>query len=361
MTIPKRPNLSRVDSEIVDYIVALENELQHTTRRGLKETSKPPRIEAAESDFSFNEELEPGEPPSTLNLITVSREGMIKRTPRHLFLRQRRGGMGIFDLDSRSDDFPAFLTVADERQSLLIFTDHARVFRFPVNKLSESEIRSRGEMLSEWIPLEPDESLAAILPGQATGYIALVSQNGMVRCLRHHLFGEYLKPGTAVLNIKETGLLAAACWTPGDADLFIATRNGIAIRFAEKLIPPKGAIGIRLAEGDTIAAITSVNDDSSVFLLNSDGKGTLRLMSGFAPNKSSGGGGKAAMKANNIVAAFSIGSEDDIFIISHLGKLIRFKAQEVSPTEGVVQGVICINLRADEATAAVRGIPQTIY
>ena len=357
----KRPDLSRVDPEILAYIIALENELNLRSKRESKEGFQKEKVVDIGFDSAEAEVLEPSEQPSSLNLVTVSQNEIIKRTPRHLYLRQRRGGMGIFDLDIHSDDFPTFLSIADEAQSLLVFTNFARVFRLPVNKLKSYEIRDRGEALQERIPFEPDEHVAAILPDQASGYVALISQTGVVRCLRHHLFGEYLKPGTTLFNSKETGPLAAACWTPGDADLFITTRNGIAIRFAEKLIPPRGDLGIRPAAGDIVSSITSVNDSSSVFLLSADGKGTLRTMSGFNPNKSAGGGGKMALKTSKLVAAFAVDLADDIFIISRLGKLIRFRADEVPPTEGVVQGVICINLRSDDATAAVKSIPQKTY
>jgi DNA gyrase/topoisomerase IV subunit A len=77
-------------------------------------------------------------------------------------------------------------------------------------------------------------------------------------------------------------------------------------------------------------------------------------MAGFAPNKSLGGSGKIAIKNDQVVSAFSIEPNDDIFIISRLCKIIRFPADEVPPTEGVVQGVNCISLRADEVVAATR-------
>ncbi|MCL4562388.1 MAG: hypothetical protein M1281_17475, partial [Chloroflexi bacterium] len=207
------------------------------------------------------------------------------------------------------------------------------------------------------LPLENDERIIAILPEQASGYIALVSQRGMVRCLRHHLFGEYLRPGTSFFNVREFGPLAAASWTPGDADLFIATRSGTAIRFPEKLVPPAGVLGIRLAADDIPVAVTGVYPDSSVFLAGEDGHGTIRLMSGFNPNKSAGGGGKTAMRTNKLIAAMQINPDDDILIISRLGKIIRFKASEVAATEGVVQGVICMSLRGDECVAAAKSKP----
>jgi DNA gyrase subunit A len=353
----KRPDLSRVDPAIREYIEALEAEIQRFSRHVPKESPKPVQSVETEELPPVSEVLEPSEPPTTLNVVTASLRGVIKRTPRHLYLRQRRGGMGIFDLETHSEDNPAFLAIADEAQSLLIFTNYARVYRLPVNKLPESPVRSRGQALDERLLLEPDERPAAILPDQASGYVALVSQSGVVRCLRHHLFGEYMKPGTALFNIKESGPLAAACWTPGDAELLITTQNGLAIRFGEKLIPPRGALGIRLSAGDAVVGVTSVDDSSRVFILSSEGKGTLRLMSGFAPNKAPGGSGKVVMKAERIVAAFSVEPVDDIFVISHLGKIIRLKSEEVASSEGAIQGVYCINLRGDETTGAVRSIP----
>ncbi len=360
--VKERPDLSRVSPEVLEYIESLEAELK--IRQSHKEPKKRSlEVETGEIPGEENEPVGISEPSTTLNLITSSANGMVKRSPRHLYLCQRRGGMGIFDLDVRSEDQPATLAIADQNQSLLVFTNLARVFRLSLSKLTESPIHSRGEALTEWLSLEPGERTVSLLPDQASGFVTLVSQKGIVRCLRHHLFGEYLKPGTVLFNTREVGPLAAACWTPGDSDLFIVTRNGAAIRFSEKLIPPKGDVGIRLAASDEIAAVTPVDDESSVFILNGDGKGTLRQMSGFSPNKSPGGSGKLAMKADQIVAAFSITPEEDIFIISQLGKIIRFHAAEVAASEGVVQGVICINLRADQAVAAIKAVPlpHTVY
>ncbi|MDX1523368.1 MAG: hypothetical protein R3264_17215, partial [Anaerolineae bacterium] len=132
-------------------------------------------------------------------------------------------------------------------------------------------------------------------------------------------------------------------------------RQGRAIRFAEKGIPLRGCLGIRLAEGDCIAAVTAVNEAGRVFLLGADGKGIIRHMSGFSPNKAPGSGGKAALKTDHLVGALTVDESDDLFIISRLSKIIRFPAGEVSTTEGVVQGVNCMALRADEARVVTAG------
>lgn len=343
----ERPNLSQVDEQVVAYIEALEQELHLRSNRTRVTTTE------AEELPVDNTPLEPNEPPTTINLITLSAHGMIKRTPRHHFSRQRRGGMGIFDLETRGDDNPISLALADESQTMLIFTNRAHVFRLPVNKLPESPIRSRGEALSDRFSFESGEMPVAVLADQASGYIALASANGLVRCLRHHLFGEHLRPNAAMIDTHEGGDLVSVCWTPGNADLFILTQKGQAIRFAEKNLSPRGDAAIRLSAGDRVTAVASITDEDNLLICSADGKGTVRQMQGFAANKSSGGGGKIAIKSDRTIGAAAVTPDDDIFLITRVGKLIRFKALEVPITEGVVQGVLCMAMRADEVTAMI--------
>ncbi|MCB0048833.1 MAG: hypothetical protein KDE24_04695, partial [Caldilinea sp.] len=112
----QRPDMTGLSPEILAYIEALEAEIE--TLRSEGEDSR--RAEAP---------LEPSEPPTTINIITVSAGGVAKRTPRHLYLRQRRGGMGVFDLDTPENDPPAFVVMADVAAGLILLTDQGRAFR----------------------------------------------------------------------------------------------------------------------------------------------------------------------------------------------------------------------------------------
>lgn len=338
----ERPDLTHLQPEIIAYIEYLESELRRFQRKEIPR--QPVELEPSV--------LLPSEPPTTINILTLTAQGTLKRTPRHLYQRQRRGGMGIFDLDTPESEPPVALTSADESQSILLFTDLARAFRIPLSQITSEPVRGRGQSLALKLGLLPDERLVAALPDIAKGAVALVSERGMVRYLRHHVFGEYMKPGTAMFNLKQFGKLTSVCRTPGDADLFIATQRGKAIRFSEKLIPPTGGSGIRLEEGDNAIAIASVNDESGVFLVDEDGDGTIRLMSAFNPNKSAGGGGKIAMHTDHLVAAVTVAENDNIFIISRLSKIIRILPDEIPAKEGVVQGVHCMMLRSDKVVAA---------
>ena len=346
-----RPDLSQIPPSVREYIEKLENEIAQ-----LRSASQPGRVRATTREETIAPaESAPPEPPTTIQVITLTASGLAKRTPRHQYLRQRRGGMGIFDLDAPEDDPAAILILADLSQYLLLFTNLARAYRLPVSQIDETTVRGRGASIITRMNLQPDEHLVAALPDEARGAVALVSTHGMVRHLRHHIFGEYMKPGTVLFDAGKYGALAAACRTPGDGDLFIATRQGKAIRFSEKLVPPQGGAGIRLEKGDVVTAVAAAHDDSRVFLVDAIGRGTLRIMSGFGANKSAGGGGKTAMNTDCLVAAFSAEDPGDVFMISRWSKIIRFSLDEIPAKEGVVQGVNCMALRADEVVSVTIG------
>lgn len=336
----ERPDLSLVNPEVLAYIQSLEAELTQ-----LREGSRSRRRSVPA------EPAEPSEPPTTVCLVTMSKSGAIKRTYRHLYLRQRRSGMGIFDLDTPEKDPATFLTLADESTDLLFMTDFGRGYRLPVSELPAAQIRERGQDLSNLLEMRPEESVRIVLPAQSEGYLAVVSERGYVRLLRHNYLGEKMRPGTPLFDVGRFGPVVAGSWTTGDDELFIVTRSGKGIRFREKMVHANGSLGIRLDRKDDVVAITGVTEESGVLMIGADGKGTVRMISGFAANKAPGSGGKTAMKTNHLVGAAAIKDNDDVFAISRLSKLIRFQAIEIPPKTGVVQGVNCMSLRSDEVTA----------
>jgi DNA gyrase subunit A len=340
----KKPDLSTANQEIIQYIEYLEKRL------GI---SPKPEIDLRDDRLS---EIISTEPPTSYCLITISDQGAAKRSYRHLYNRQHRGGMGVFDLEVSVPDYPAVLGLADESQSILLLTNHARAFRYPVQQLPSEPIHSRGTPAFERMNFEVDEKITAFLPIQAKGYVALLGQTGKVRLLRHHLFGEHMKQGTMMFNPGEFGPLVSACWTSGDGELFIVSKNGMGIRFPEKSISPQGDLGLRLGIDDTAVGISSVADGLGLFILGSDGRGTIRSLSGFAANKSAGGSGKIAIKNDDVIGAVNVQSGEDLFIITLTGKMIRFCVDEVPVTDGPVQGVICISMRADKVSAFSRNI-----
>jgi DNA gyrase subunit A len=224
-------------------------------------------------------------------------------------------------------------------------------------EIPQSPVNDRGQQVLDRFPLREGEvvSLAFADPllESKGAYLALVTRRGQVRRIGSQYLGKHLQDGTVLYNVAEGGAPAAACWTSGNDELFIVTQAGKAIRFAERLVPVRGCLGMRVDPRDMIAGIAAARPEDGVFMLSSEGKGTIRLLSGFGANKSPGAGGKIAMRAENVVDVVAVDADYDLFAISLLGKIIRFRAEEIPAKEGVVQGVNCMSLRADECVAIV--------
>ncbi len=338
----KRPDIQELDPAVRAYIVALESEVA--------------RLRAAADDATGDSVAEPAEPPTSINVITISATGLAKRTPRHLYGRQRRGGMGVFDLETPEEDPPHHLVTADENQSLILMTALGRVFRLPVSRLAESPVRGRGQSIPDLVGIQSDERIAVAVPDGGGPFLAILSNRGYVRWAAASILGETMRPGTELYDVGKYGTPVDACWAGSNSELLVATRQGMGIRFSARQLPLHGcALGIRPAKDDSAVSIAAVQEASGVFLLSADGRGTIRLMAGFRANKALGAGGKVALKTDRLIAAATVDTDDDVLIISRLGKLIRFQVQEVPRKEGVVQGVNCMALRADETAAVAIG------
>lgn len=326
----QRPDLDTMPAEVRDYITWLEAQLPAPAEDTAPET----------------------EPPTPVNLITLSAGGFIKRTPRHAYGRQKRGGMGVFGLDVAANDRPHALAWADMAagHTLVLFTNQARAVRLNPADLPEAPIHAKGQPVP--VALRSGEKVTAMLTDTGAGraYLALLSAKGWVRVLPATLVTTAWKPETTLFNTEEWGPLVAATWTLGGRDLLVLTRHGVGLRFPERAVISGGSPGIRLEGDDAPVALLSVNDDSAVILLGADGKGTVRLMTGFAANKAPGAGGKTALKTEALAAA-GVAGQGDVFAMSRLGKIIRFAVADIPAKEGVVQGVNCMSLRADDVVA----------
>jgi DNA gyrase subunit A len=246
--------------------------------------------------------------------------------------------------------------VAYIEAGLTLVTDHGRAFRVAVADFIETPVAGRGKSMMERFPLRSNERVALVvgdpLPGQPSAYLVLVTARGQVRRIGSQYMGKNLQAGTVLYNVTEGGAPAAAAWTMGNDDLLIATRSGLAIRFSERQVPVRGCLGLRVDPADVVVGVAAADAErGGAFMACHEGKGTIRLYSGFSANKAPGSGGKTLMKVAQLIGLNAAREQDDVFIVSRLGKIIRFAAAEVPAKEGVVQGVNCMALRADECVA----------
>lgn len=293
--------------------------------------------------------------PDDVMVISITAQGLGKRTPLNDYSTQRRGGIGVFDIQTSREDSVAHLLVARAGATLLTVTNRGRAFRLPADSLPLSAQRSRGASLPERLALTPGETLAALLAlddDDPRSTVLVATNNGWVRPWHRNYLGPRLQPGTLLYDPQRGGgPPAAMILSEGDADLLIALRSGAAYRFSESLARRDGVRGIQVRPDDAVVGLASVRDDSSVLLVSADGQGTRREMSGFTANKSPGGQGKVIMKTDALVDLAVVGEQDEVLCISGFAKIIRFGAAEVPAKAGVVQGVAVMDCRGDSLAA----------
>ena len=337
---------------------SLRTELEQT--RGVRrvERAAAPRVSAPRPSAAEPEPLNLPAiqySPATM-LISISGQGMVKRTPLNAYGKQRRGGMGVYDIKLKDDDAPAFLLIALESETLLVVTSRCRAYRVPVSSLHLGEVRDRGDGLAERLRLTEGEKISAVLAVNDANendrpWVLLGTATGAVRRMRRNFVGPNLADGTILYDPKDGGPPTVMCLSRGDGDLFLASNTGLGIRFEEKLVSHRGTRGIRLTPQERLVGMAPLPADGSVLLVSADGQGVFRPMESFAASKSAGGQGKIAIKTDSLVAGLPVRAADEVLCISAFAKLIRFDAAEVPPRTSVAQGVNVMELRGDRVTA----------
>jgi DNA gyrase subunit A len=304
--------------------------------------------------------------PEDVMVLTITSRGLAKRTPLNEYSTQRRGGMGVFDIQTTRDDQVAHLTVTRASADLLVLSSRGRAFRVTVESLPLVEVRGRGASLPERLLFTENETVAAVLAlddqqdGRSTVLIA--TQSGWLRSLHRNYVGPRLQPGTLLSDPKRGGPPAIMALSDGAGDVLLVLRSGLGYRFPERLISREGVRGIQTRPDDQVVGLVSVQDDEDeVLLVTADGQGTRRQMAGFASNKSPGGQGKVIIKSDALAAAARVSAGDEALCISGFAKIIRFAAGEIPAKSGNVQGVSVLDTRGDSlATLAVISPPAAV-
>ncbi len=302
--------------------------------------------------------------PETTTLVVLSALGRGKRTPINAYTPQHRGGVGVFDIKLPEEDTPAHLLVAGEGATIFCLSDRGRAFRVPVNAIPLTDIRAAGAPLSPHLNLAPGERITAATvmdPDTPWTHLFIITEHGWVKRLRHNYVGPRLGPGTALHDPRREGGAPRVLFVgTEEKDLFIVTHRGIGIRFPVVAAPGRGARGIMLQRDDYVVGAAQVDDSSTVLMVTASGQGTRREMSGFAANRSPGGKGKIAMRADDVIAIAVADEGDEAFCITRFAKILRFPVAEVPVRQNPVRGVEVMNVRGDTVAALVVSTPPQI-
>jgi len=348
------------------YIRTLEQENARLNQEIVELRQSMGRRQRAATARDQRTQTAPSPVPTTLHpedmmVITLTAQGQCKRTPLNSYSTQRRGGVGVLDIQTSRDDLVAHLLVARISVGLLVLTNLGRAFRFPVDTLPQTEVRGRGTSLPDRLALPAGESLQAIIALDDDDIdhpnLLIATHNGWVHSLRRNYVGPRLQPGTQLFDPKRGGgSPAALALARSQDDVLVALRSGIGIRFPQSLVRRGGVHGIKIKPADAVASITGVSADGAALLVTADGKGIRRLMAGFRANKSAGGQGKFLMNTDALVGAKAVGDNDEVLCISSYSKIIRFAAAEIPTKTSTVQGNAVMDCR-DNRLAALALVP----
>jgi len=301
-------------------------------------------------------------------VVSVSEAGYVKAVLAQTYRRQGRGGRGVKGADLREEDVITHVLHTSAHAYLLVFTNRGKVYRVRAHQLPRKERTAKGQLIQSVLPMDPDEKVEAVIDTrdyESQKYLVAFTKQGQVKKTK---FADYDSRNQVLvaINLAEGDEVVAVRTTSGDSDLVMVTRDAQAIRFAESDARPmgrdtRGVRGIKLREGDEVVSATTVTEGDEILLLTSGGYGKRTAMTEF-PRQKRGGIGVKAIKLTRVrgllVAALAVNKDDQIFVTSSDGIVIRQGVGEISRQKRASTGVKVMNLAADTTLAAAALVPR---
>ncbi|MDF2738661.1 MAG: gyrA, partial [Actinomycetia bacterium] len=314
-------------------------------------------------------------------VVTVTRTGYVKRVALGDYRAQNRGGRGVRGANLKEDDIVQFLALTNTHHWVLFFTNKGRVYRVKVHELPEAAKNARGVKVHELpeaaknargtyvanVPgatFQPDEKIAAVLDLDDYDdgkFLVLGTKNGMVK---KTALAEYDSPrvGLIAINLRGDDELIGVKLTSGDDDLLFISRKGMAVRFSESHVRPmgrqtSGVTAMRLRREDKVLAMEVVRSNADLLVVTDAGYGKRTPLEQYARKGRGIQGVKTAelTEARGFLAgALVVQDEDDIFLITDAGQIIRTRVNEIRRAGRATQGVRIMRLaRTSGRVAAV--------
>ena len=306
-------------------------------------------------------------------VVTLTRGGYIKRTPITSYRAQARGGRGVSAQKAKEDDVNAMLLVGSTHEYLLFFSDRGRVYREKIYDLPEAERGARGSHIRNILPLEEGEVVQTVLALRAfdiPGFFVFATRQGLIKRTAIREYGNINSSGLIAVNLVEGDALVAVRITGGEADIVLGTRGGQAIRFSEDAVretgrATQGVIGIRLKKDDEVVSLAAISaaDAETAELLSVTELG-FGKRTGLREYPLQGRGGQGVIthrltsRTGAMVALNHVVGEEELFVLSKQGILIRTKVDQVSNYGRASQGVTTMRLGEGDVVVAAMVLPD---
>lgn len=317
------------------------------------------KIVAREAGEFTEEDLIPEEEA----IVSVSRDGYIKRISLDSYRQQKRGGKGLKSV-MKQDDEPAHLFQVNTHNFILFFTDRGRVYKLRAYDIPESSRYARGMPVINYIAIESDERVTATVSVRdirAEGYLAMVTRKGEVKRTALSNFSNIRSNGLRAFDIEEGDELGWVLLTKGDDDLILVTRQGLSIRFAETAARDRsraagGVKAITLRGDDGLVGADVVRPGATLLVVGAKGFGKRTELDEYRV-QGRGGSGILTMnvtdKTGEIVGAEVVEDDDRLILLTTNGKGIRMKVKDIRLVKRIAQGVKLIDLAGTDQVASI--------
>ncbi len=299
-------------------------------------------------------------------IITISHNGLIKRTKVSTYRKQKKGGRGLTASGTNDEDFVEHIFQASNHDYILFFTDQGRVYRIKVYDLPELSRQSKGKSIANVIQKQQDENVTAYITvrdfNEPDQYIVMCTKSGTIKKTALNSFSNVRQTGIIAINLTGEDKMVGATVTNGKFEIIIGTSNGLACRFIESDVRPMGrsAMGVRginLGKGDFVISMLAINDpEQQVLVVGKNGYGKRTKFEDFRLTKR-GAKGVISMnvtdKTGKVISIMPCRDEQDLVVITTNGILIRQAVADIRTIGRNTQGVRLIKLGENDKIADI--------
>jgi DNA gyrase subunit A len=299
--------------------------------------------------------------------ITVTNTGYVKRTAISTYRAQRRGGKGRIGMRTREEDFVSHLFVASTHAYLMIFSDRGRAYWLKVHEIPDVGPGGKGKSIANLVSMEEGEKIAALLTvkdfpsDDGQQFVMMGTRKGVVKKTDLTAFSNPRAGGINAMGVEESDAVIAVELSDGTSQVFLGTRNGMAIRFDESDVRPMGrsAYGVRgitLREDDEVVAMEVVKAGGTLLTVAQNGYGKRTVLEEYRL-QSRGGVGiiniQTSDRNGKVVGMAYVSEDDEVMLISQQGMILRMKAGDVRVIGRATQGVRLIEMEEGDRVVAI--------